>query len=111
MIRKTSGLTTIGGIISGVGLGLVGIPVATLTYYAQIVKNGPPAWFNSCVFPMILAGLIMAMVGNVVTGAAARGQDDVPTIPQVEAATIKAVADKTVSLTEAAPAEMPAVPW
>jgi len=38
MIRKTSTLTTLGGIISGVGTGLVGIPITVTTYYAQIVK-------------------------------------------------------------------------
>ena len=109
-IRKTSNLTTIGGIISGVGTGLVGIPITVTTYYAQIVKDGVPHWFSVLTLPMILLGFIMAMIGTTVLGVASRGQDDVPTIPQVEAATAKAVADKVVSATEAQPAEMPAVP-
>ena len=109
-IRKTSTLTTLGGIISGVGTGLVGIPITVTTYYAQIVKDGVPHWFSVLTLPMILSGFVMAMIGTTVLGVASRGQDDVPTIPQVEAATVKAVAEKVVSATDAKPSEMPAVP-
>ncbi len=110
MLRRSSKLMTLGGILSGVGTGLVGIPITVTTYYAQIVKDGVPHWFSAMTLPMILLGFIMAMVGTVVLGIAGRGQDDVPTIPQVEAATVKAVADKVVAATDAKPTEMPAVP-
>src|SRR5438552_17185539 len=109
-IRKTSNLTTIGGIISGVGTGFVGIPITVTTYYAQIVKDGVPHWFSVLTLPMILLGFILATIGTVLLGVASRGQDDVPTIPQVEAATVQAVADKVVTVTNAKPSEMPAVP-
>ncbi len=110
MFKKTSTLTTLGGIISGIGTGLVGIPITVSTYYAQIVKDGVPHWFSVLTLPMILLGFVLAMMGTVVLGVASRGQDDVPTIPQVEAATAKAVVDRVVSLTDAKPSEMPAVP-
>ena len=85
MLKKTDGLVTLGGIIGGVGLGLFGIPVATLTYYSQVVKDGPPAWFNGCIFPMILAGAVFAMVGNVIVGVSSKGQDTHSTPAQVQA--------------------------
>ncbi len=110
MFKKTGTLTTIGGIISGVGTGLVGIPITVTTYYAQIVKDGVPHWFSVLTLPMILLGFVMAMVGTVVLGTASKGADDHSTVPQIEAATVKAVADKAVSITDAKPDEMPAVP-
>ena len=90
MIKRSTALVTLGGIISGIGLGLFGIPVATLTYYAQVVKDGPPAWFNACIFPMILTGATFAMVGNVITGVAAKGADEHSLPEQVVAAGAKA---------------------
>jgi hypothetical protein len=90
LIKKSSGLVTLGGIIGGIGLGLFGIPVATLTYYAQVVKDGPPHWFNECIFPMILAGAVFAMVGNVIVGVASKGADEHSTPAQIQAADLQA---------------------
>lgn len=86
---KKNWMTTLGGILGSVGLGLIGVPLSVLTYYAQIVKSGPPAWFNATILPMLLAGSILAMVGNAIVGVAAKGQDEHSTVPQVGAASLQ----------------------
>ncbi len=110
MIRKTSSLVTLSGIVGAFGVALVGIPLLTITAYAQVIKDGPPKWFIPWIFPMMLIGFLLAAGSHAVSGVASKGVDDIPTIPQVEAATAKAVVDKVVSLTDAQPSEMPAVP-
>lgn len=109
-MKKTSGLVTWSGIVGAFGVGLVAVPLLTITAYANVIKDGPPKWFLPWIFPMMLIGFLLAAGSHAISGVASKGVDDIPTIPQVEAATIKAVADKTVSLTDAKPAEMPAVP-
>lgn len=100
-MQKTNQMTTLGGILAATGVGLIGAPLVVLTAYAQIVKDGPPSWFNMCVLPMMLLGVILGVVGNALTGVASKGQDEQPTIPQVNAATFKQVADEAVK--DAAP--------
>lgn len=109
-MKKTNRLMTWSGIIGAFGIGLVAVPLLVLQTYAQVVKDGPPHWFNVLILPMMLIGFILAAAGHAVSGVAGKGQDEHSTVPQMEAATIKAVADKTVSATEAVPAEMPVVP-
>ncbi len=110
MIRKSSNLMTLGGILSGVGTGLVGIPITVTTYYAQIVKDGVPHWFSALTLPMILLGFLLAMLGTVILGVAGKGADDHSTLAQTEAATVQAANDNVQAKVEANPAEMPAVP-
>lgn len=97
MIKKSSALVTLSGILSSVGIGLVGIPTTALVYYAQIAKKGPPPWFDGWIFPMILAGFVIAMIGHAVGGVAGKGQDDIPTLPQVEASTKQAEVNQAVA--------------
>lgn len=103
MFPKTDSLTTWGGIISGIGVGLVGLPLGTLAYYAQVVKDGPPAWFNAIQFPMILVGAFLAMVGNVIIGVAAKDKTTHSTIDQIQAASAAKQADVMVKTADAAP--------
>lgn len=109
-IQKSSKLMTVGGIMAAFGVSLGGLPIIVIQAYAQVVKDGVPHWFSVLILPMLLVGSLLTAGGTAVMGVAGRGQDDVPTIPQVEAATVKAVANKVVELTDAKPAEMPAVP-
>jgi hypothetical protein len=101
---------TIGGIISGIGTGLVGIPITVTTYYAQIVKDGVPHWFSALTLPMILLGFVMAMVGTVVLGIAGKGADEHSTVAQVEASTETAVVNQVNAAVQANPAKIPPVP-
>lgn len=96
---KKNWLTTLGGILGGVGVGLFGLPFTVLTYYAQVVKNAPPEWFNGLTLPLIIAGAFLAMVGNVIVGVAAKGQDEHSTVPQVSAASLQ---EETKAITKAA---------
>ncbi len=110
MIKRSSTLTTIGGVLGAFGLSVAGAPLIVMQYYAQVVKAGPPQWFNDLILPMLLIGVLMAALGQAITGAAAKGADDHSTMAQTEAATTKAVADHVVDSTDKQPAEMPAVP-
>lgn len=75
-MKKNSGMVTIGGILSTFGIGLVGVPLIVMQTYAQIVKDGPPAWFNHLILPMLLVGFILAAIGHAITGVAGAGVDD-----------------------------------
>jgi hypothetical protein len=110
MIKRTGSLVTLCGLIGNLGFALVGIPVAIIVAYAQVVKDGPPHWFNVSVFPCIALGVAMKVIAGTIGAWASKGADDHSTIAQTEAATTKAVADHIVTATEAVPSEMPAVP-
>jgi len=110
MLKKTSTLTTIGGILGAFGLSVAGAPLIVLQYYAQVAKTGAPQWFNDMILPMMLIGVLMAALGQAITGISAKGADDHSTMAQTEAASAKSVADHIVSETDAKPSEMPAVP-
>lgn len=83
---------TIAGITAGMGTMIAGVPTATLAAYAYVIKDGPPKWFIPLIFPMILIGVFLFGAGNVLLGIFGRGQDDAPTQPQVNAATLNAIA-------------------
>ena len=85
MIKRSSSLMTIGGIISAFGTSLIGIPLTVTTYYAQVVKDGPPHWFNVMMLPMILGGFILTAAGTAILGVAGKGADEHSTPAQVEA--------------------------
>ena len=110
MIKKTSNLMTIGGIMAAFGTGLIGVPQIVLQTYAIVVKEGPPHWFTVLILPMLLAGILMTTLGAAILGVAGKGADDHSTIAQTEAATVNAANDNVQSKVEANPAEMPAVP-
>lgn len=95
-MKKTSHLLTWSGVVGAFGVGLVAVPLLTITAYANVVKDGPPKWFIPCVFPMMLVGFLLAAASHAVSGAAGKGVDDVPTVPQVEAATAEAKAEAKV---------------
>jgi len=90
-------MTTLGGILAGLG---------TLPLLVTASHMAFPLWWNNVQFPLFLCGA----VGTIIMGLAAKGQDEHSTIPQTEAATVKAVADKIVTATTTTPTEMPAVP-
>jgi len=110
MIKRSNDLVTICGLIGNLGFALVGIPIAIIVAYAQIVKDGPPHWFNVSVFPCVAIGVVMKVIAGTVGAWASKGADEHSTMAQTEAATTKAVADHIVTATDAAPSEMPAVP-
>lgn len=92
-LQKTSTLMTAGGITAAFGASLVGIPLIVIQAYAQVVKEGVPHWFSVLILPMMLLGFVLSAAGTAIMGVAGKGQDDTPTVPQVNAATAKAVAD------------------
>lgn len=106
---KTDTMTTIGGICSAVGAGLIGVPLTILTYYAQIAKNGPPAWFNGAIFYAICVGTLLAMVGHAVTGVASKGEATHDTLPQIQAATVQKQAKVMVKTANVPPTPIKAV--
>ena len=108
MIKKTSNLMTIGGIVSAFGTSLIGVPLTVTTYYAQIAKTGPPNWFNESMLPMILVGFLMTAAGTAILGVAGKGADDHSTMPQMEAATNKSATDQ--AALDADAAAKPTVP-
>lgn len=67
-------LTTTSGIMMGLG----SLPNLVTASHANV-----PLWWNSCQFPLVLTG----MVGFILLGVAAKGQDEHSTVSQVEAAT------------------------
>jgi hypothetical protein len=77
--------------LAGIMASLVGVPLAVITYYATIVKAGPPTWFmNYMAFPMVLLGTI----GTALMGVAAKGADQHSTAGQIAAATAQATGAK-----------------
>ncbi|SRR6266436_876805 len=98
-MARINELTTVGGILTAFGLSLVGLPLIVLQAYAQVVKDGVPHWFSFLILPLMLLGFVLAAAGSAITGVAARDKSDVPTIPQVAAATDEA---KAVQKVEAA---------
>jgi hypothetical protein len=92
MIKKSSGLMTFAGILAAVSTGMLGLPLAVSQYYAQIVKSGPPTWWEACVFPMILFGVFGNMVGVAIMGVVGKGSDEHSIPAQVQAAGAAAVA-------------------
>lgn len=103
-IQKTSSLMTIGGIIAAVGAALVATPIAAMQTYAIIIKDGPPHWMSVSFLIMIVLGTFIGPVGAAIMGIAGRGQDDVPTVPQVNAATEQAQAEVHVEAAKTDPA-------
>lgn len=103
-LKKTGRLVTVGGLLSTLGTGFVGIPLLVITAYAQVIKDGPPAWFIPWIFPMMLFGFVLLAVGHSISGIAGAGEDDVPTAPQVNAATQEAAAVKQVEAAKVDPA-------
>lgn len=110
MIKKSSGLMTVGGIMAAFGVSLSLAPVAIQGYYATILKDGPPHWLLVTMLIMVVFGVVLAALGNAILGVAGKGQDEHSTMAQTEAASAKSVADHIVSATDAKPSEMPAVP-
>lgn len=103
-IKKSSNLVTLCGLAESVGAALALVPVAIIIAYANVVKDGPPHWFNISAFPCIALGVALKVLAPAVGGWATRGQDDVPTVPQVDAATIEARAQVQVQAAKADPA-------
>jgi hypothetical protein len=110
MLKRTSNLVTLCGLIGNLGFALVGIPIAIIVAYAQVFKDGPPHWFNVSVFPCIALGVVLKVIAGTIGAWASKGADDHSTMAQTEAATTKAVAEHIVTATDAKPEEMPAVP-
>lgn len=90
-MKKTSKLVTTCGLVEALGFALAGVPIAIIIAYANVLKDGPPHWFNVSAFPLVAIGVTLKIIGAAVGGWASKGQDDIPTVPQVEAATLKAV--------------------
>lgn len=67
-------LTTLGGVMVGLGT----LPMLVTASHAAF-----PLWWNSCQFPLVLVGLI----GGILLGIAAKGQDEHSTVQQVQAST------------------------
>lgn len=103
-ILKSSKLVTICGLVESFGFALAAVPVAIIIAYAQIIKDGPPHWFNVIVFPTVALGITLKVLGSGVGGWASKGADEVPTKPQVDAATIEAKAEKQVEAAKIDPA-------
>ena len=74
---KKNWLTTTGGIMAGLG---------TLPLLVSSSHVAFPLWWNSCQFPLILVG----MIGAILMGYAAKGQDEHSTIAQVQNSSAKA---------------------
>ncbi len=110
MLKKSSNLMTIGGIMAAFGTGLIGVPQIVLQTYALVIKDGPPHWFTVMILPMLLIGILMTTLGTAILGVAGKGADDHSSLAQVEASTVKAVSDNVQAKVEANPTEMPAVP-
>jgi hypothetical protein len=69
--------------VTGIMGTMLGIPLAVITYYATIVKTGPPDWFmHYLAFPMVLIGTIGIGLSN----AASKGKDQHSIPAQVQAA-------------------------
>lgn len=83
---RTNRLATIGGLLSSLGMGVIGVPATVIISYAQIVKDGPPHWFNLLILPMVILGVVMVMVGNILTAYVAKGADEHSSDAQVAAA-------------------------
>lgn len=73
---KTNSVTSWAGVVAAFGVSLAGTPLIVLTTYAQVVKNGPPAWFNPCILPMMLVGVLLTAGGTAVMGLASKGQNE-----------------------------------
>lgn len=101
MLKRSSGLMTFAGVLSAVSTGMLGMPFAVAQYYATIVKDGPPAWWLSCVFPMILFGMVGNMVGLAIIGVVGKGADDHSTIAQVQASTSTVTAQTPAAVDQA----------
>lgn len=86
MLKKTSNLMTIGGVMAAFGTGLIGVPQIVLQTYAIVVKDGPPHWFLDLILPMMLVGILLTTLGTAVLGVAGKGADEHSTPAQVEAA-------------------------
>lgn len=93
-MQKTSAVTTWGGIMAAVGGAVALAPLAVLQAYAVIVKDGPPHWFTESILPTMIFGIVVGGVGKALGGWASAGQDEKPTIPEVEAATAQKLADE-----------------
>lgn len=89
-MKKTSNLMTVGGILAAFGTSLVGLPLIVLQAYAQIVKDGPPHWFNIAILPMMLLGFMLTALGTALLGVAGKGADDHSTEEQIKAASNQA---------------------
>lgn len=103
-IKKSSNLMTTGGVMAAVGGALFGAPIAILQGYAVIIKDGPPHWLLLVFVYMLCVGGVLGPIGVGIMGVAGKGQDDVPTVPQVDAATIEAKAQVQVQAAKADPA-------
>lgn len=90
MLKKTSSLMTIGGIMAAFGTGLIGVPQLVLQTYAIIVKDAPPHWFTVMILPMLLVGILLTTLGTAIIGVSGKGADDHSTEPQIQAATKQA---------------------
>lgn len=75
---RTNLVVTIGGVMAGLGT----IPMLVTASHVAF-----PLWWNNCQFPLILVG----MLGTILMGVAAKGQDVHSTETQIQAATAKAV--------------------
>ena len=95
-MKKSSLLVTIAGIMAGLG----GIPV--LVAAAGVA---PPSWWTHVTFPLVLIGI----VGMVLTGVAAKGQDDHSTAAQIKTATIEKPAVEAQAKVEAQVAKVEAI--
>ena len=90
MIKKTSSLMTIGGIMAAFGGLLAGIPVAADKVFAIILKDGYPHWLGVIFVVMILLGLVVGALGTAIIGVAGKGADDHSTEAQMLAASKQA---------------------
>jgi hypothetical protein len=102
MIKKSSSLMTIGGIMAAFGTGLIGVPQIVLQTYAIVVKEGPPHWFTVMILPMLLGGILLTTLGTAILGVAGKGADDHSTPEQVQAAAAQAKTAQTVLDADAA---------
>lgn len=96
-MQKTNSVTTWAGIMAAVGGALALVPLLVLQGYAQIAKDGAPHWFQVSIFPTMALGILLTTVGKALMGTAAAGQDEKPTIPEVQAATAQKIADEAVA--------------
>lgn len=88
MVKK-NGVVTIAGIMAALG----SVPILVATSGVT-----PPTWWAHLAFPFILVGII----GTVLLGWAAKGQDEHSTEKQVETATQVAKTESAVAATKLA---------
>lgn len=82
-------MTTVGGVLAGLG---------TLPLLVTASHVAFPLWWNDLQFPLLLTG----MVGTILMGLAAKGQDEHSTPAQVIAAEQHAQVDQIVADADAA---------